>query len=262
MYLLAIDMGNTTLGIGVINQGQVIHVDHIPTAREENLSFFISQLEQILAPYLQESPFCGGILSSVVPELNDTVLTAIEHVIQQDAHLVTLADILQVLPIQIEEPSSVGKDRLMDCIGAMAQIPTPLIVIDMGTATTVNMVNKKGEFVGGMIIPGVKTAVTALSAKASQLPEIALEAPKHLLGQNTVECMQSGAIYGHACMIDGIYNRLQQEAEGALHVIATGGYGELIVPQCLTPIPYDPHLQLKGLASIYLKLNVRDSECR
>lgn len=253
MYLLTIDIGNTTIGIGVCQNKKVVYATHIRIDKDDkDAAHYVKVLKDLLGDF-QLTDFCGSILSSVVPELNETLLAAMETVLQKPARLVTLEDIRKMLPVKVKSPDSVGKDRLMDCIGAKARFPKnkPFAVIDMGTATTVNVVDKNGAYVGGMIIPGLGTSVRALSARASQLPEIELKAPKHWLGQNTVECMQSGAIYGFACMIDGIIERLQCEYDKDIQIILTGGNGKRVRRYCNKRFTYDANLIMKGLAYIY-----------
>ena len=140
-----------------------------------------------------------------------------------------------------------GKDRLADALGAVACYGAPAIVIDFGTATTFGVIDAQRRFLGGLIIPGVKTSLSALSQRASQLPAIIIEKPKHMVGRNTLECMQSGILYGTAAMIDGLLDRLLPTLDGPVHIIATGGMAKDIVPQCSHHIELDKYLLLKGL---------------
>ena len=249
--ILAVEIGNTTLGVSVMQEGQVVGVDYWDTVRSADGSHYLPLFRSLVQRYVTQGYiFAGGALTSVVPPLDDVVAQAMQEALGQPVHVVTRADIEKRLPIAIEDPTSVGKDRLLDCLGAMTIASAPLLVIDMGTATTVNVVDAEGRFRGGMIIPGVQTSVNALSAKATLLPSIELVAPKRLLGQFTVECMQSGAVYGFAAMVDGLIDRICIETHTSYHVIATGGWGELIIPHCVHDILYDPCLQIKGLTRV------------
>ena len=154
---------------------------------------------------------------------------------------------MKVIDIHVESPTQLGNDRLADAIGAALCHGAPAIVIDMGTATTVGVIDEHGCFIGGMIIPGVKTSLNALCKRASQLPAINIEKPHHLIGRNTLECMQSGIVYGTAAMIDGIIDRIKPTLNGAVHIIATGGMAKQIIPYCKNQITNDEYLQFKGL---------------
>ena len=140
-----------------------------------------------------------------------------------------------------------GKDRLADALGAVTCYRVPAIVIDFGTATTFGVIDAERRFLGGLIIPGVKTSLNALSQRASQLPAINIEKPTHLIGRNTLECMQSGILNGTAAMIDGLLDRLLPTLTSPVHIIATGGMAKDIVPQCHHQILLDKYLLLKGL---------------
>jgi type III pantothenate kinase len=154
---------------------------------------------------------------------------------------------MKVINIQIESPSQLGKDRLADAIGALCYYGAPAIVIDMGTATTIGVIDEKGDFIGGMIMPGVKTSLKALSTKASQLPTINIEKPRHFIGRNTLECMQSGIIYGTASMIDGMIDRIIPTLGKDVKIIATGGNAHYVISYCKHNIIVDKYLQFKGI---------------
>ena len=250
--LLVTEIGNTTLGVSVMQGDKVLGVDYWDTIRTADAAHYAPMFRALVQRYVaQGQTFAGGGLTSVVPQLDAAVAQAMQEALaDKPVQVVSRADIAKQLPIAIEVPESVGKDRLLDCLGALSLAKAPLLVIDMGTATTVNVVDAQGRFRGGMIIPGVQTSVNALSARAAQLPQIELEVPQRLIGQNTVECMQSGAIYGFAAMVDGLIDRLSAETDTRYHVVATGGWGELVIPHCTHDILYDPCLQIKGLKRV------------
>ena len=140
-----------------------------------------------------------------------------------------------------------GKDRLADAVGAVTCYGAPAIVIDFGTATTIGVINENKTYLGGLIIPGVKTSVNALSQRASQLPAITIEKPRHFIGRNTLECMQSGILNGTAAMIDGLIDKLLPSFTQPAHLIATGGMAKSIIPYCQHQITKDDYLLFKGL---------------
>ena len=152
-----------------------------------------------------------------------------------------------------DNPAQLGSDLVVDSVAAIAEYPVPLLVFDMGTANTVCVIDKNKNYIGGMIYPGIGVSLDSLTANASQLGGISLEAPEHIIGKNTVECMKSGTIYSAAAAIDGIIDRLAEELDGDVTVVATGGLAGKIVPHCRREIRLDEDLLLKGLAVIYQK---------
>ena len=145
---------------------------------------------------------------------------------------------------------------MVTAVAAIAAYPVPSIIIDMGTATTFSVINDKRQYIGGAIAPGAAVALNSLSSQTSQLPFISLEAPKHVIGSNTIDCMKSGSLFGNAAMIDGMIRRIKKEI-GENAIVATGGIASAILPYCEENISYDPDLMLKGLALIYKKNQTR-----
>lgn len=254
MVRLLLDIGNSTVVIAHADaEGNIKDTWRIKTIKGETLSFFRREIRAGLYSFglLHKDGTIEKIdsivISSVVPEINDKVSQALFDVTGITAHFFSLDDAQKMIDIDIESPSQLGKDRLADAIGARCCYGYPAIVIDMGTATTVGVVNENGCFVGGMIMPGVKTSLKALSSKASQLPTINIEKPRHMIGRNTLECMQSGILYGTASMIDGIIERITPTLRGDVKIIATGGMAHHIIPHCKHKITLDPYLQFKGI---------------
>ena len=216
--------------------------------KEETASFFRYELRQGLRKYGVEVADIKKItISSVVPEVNDDMAQAITDLTGLQPHFFSIADAQGIISIDVESPAQLGKDRLADAIGAACCYGVPAIVIDFGTATTIGVIDENRVFRGGIIIPGVKTSLNALSTRASQLPAINIEKPQHLIGRNTLECMQSGIVNGTAAMIDGLIHQLASSMSLAPKIIATGGMARTIAPNCQTPITIDPHLIFKGL---------------
>ena len=157
------------------------------------------------------------------------------------------------LNILIDNPAQLGSDLVVDAVAAIAAYPKPIMIFDMGTATTLSVIDSKGNYLGGMIIPGISLALEALSSRTSQLPRIRLDTPKKLIGSNTIDCMKSGTIYGNASMLDGIIDRVEKELGESPTVVATGGLSRSIVPYCERKIICDDNLMLKGLFILYQK---------
>lgn len=248
MHLL-IDIGNSTIVVAMAcSDGKITDSWRFKTVKEETASFFRNELLSGISKYhITLTEITGVFISSVVPEVNDDISQAITDITGIVPRFFCVADAQKVLSIDVESPSQLGKDRLADAVGAVACYGSPAIIIDMGTATTIGVVNEGRCFIGGMIIPGVKTSLNALSTRASQLPAINIEKPQNLIGKNTLECMQSGILYGTAAMIDGIIDRISPMFKDKVHIIATGGMAKNIVPICTHEITRDDFLQFKGL---------------
>ncbi len=248
MHIL-IDIGNSTIVIAMADSGcEINSAWRFKTLKDETVSFFRYELKAGIKKYgIQISDIETITISSVVPEVNDYIAQAIIDITGITPHFFNLNDALRTIDIDIESPSQLGKDRLADAVGAVLCHGVPAIVIDMGTATTVGVIDENKCFKGGMIIPGVKTSLKALSTKASQLPMVSIEKPEHIIGRNTLECMQSGILYGNAAMVDGIIDRIRPTLYGDVKVIATGGMARQIIPFCRNEIVIDNTLQLKGV---------------
>ena len=157
------------------------------------------------------------------------------------------------LNILMDNPKTVGSDMIVDAVAAIHEYPKPIIVIDMGTATTMSVVDKNGNYIGGVILPGLKVSLDSLSGKTAQLPYISLSTPDKVIGKNTIDCMRSGIIYGNAAQLDGIMDRMEAELGEKASAVATGGLAKFIAPLCRHQIVYDDALLLKGLLILYRK---------
>lgn len=252
MYLLAVDMGNTNIVVGVLNETEVVQSIRLSTDRRKTNFEFLIQLRQLLEVFhIDVKDISDGILSSVVPELTLQVSWAMEQLLGKKILTLGNPEVKTGLVIDIENPSTLGKDRIADAVGALHEYPVPLMIVDMGTATTISVISKEKKHIGGMIIPGVRTSLNSLSEHASQLPFIPIEAPNHLIGKNTVDCMKSGVLYGNASMIDGLIDRIAEQIGEEPTVVATGGLSQLITPYCKHRVIYEENLLLKGLYYIY-----------
>lgn len=246
---ILIDIGNSTVVIALADsQGDITATWRFKTKKEETASFFRYELKQGLRKYNIENTDIEKVtISSVVPEVNDDIAQAVSDLTGITPHFLSINDAKGIISIDIESPSQLGKDRLADAIGAATCYGVPAIVIDFGTATTIGVVDENNVFKGGLIIPGVKTSLNALSSRASQLPSITIEKPAHIIGRNTLECMQSGILYGTAAMIDGLIDKIANTLPTPPHIIATGGMSKTIVPHCKHQITIDPYLLFKGI---------------
>lgn len=251
--LLAIDIGNTNIVIGGIEQGKIHFTARIYTEKRLSYDQYTMQIKNMLDIYkIDVDTIDACIISSVVPPVLDAVKMAIENIIGK-APLIVGPGIKTGLNILMDNPAQLGSDLVVNSVACLNEYKAPIIIIDMGTATTISVLDKNKNYIGGCIIPGVKISLEALSSKTAQLPYISLEEPKKIIGTNTVDCMRSGVIFGNASMIDGMITNIEKELEEKATVVATGGIAKHIIPFCEKDIIYDDNLLLKGLYNIYLK---------
>lgn len=251
--VLAIDIGNTNVVIGCFQEEQILFVERISTNQNATSLEFAISIKSVLEIHRIETPWIeGSIISSVVPSIDNPMRMAVEMITGQPAMLVG-PGIKTGLPISIDNPAQLGSDRVADAVAALHEYQAPVVVIDMGTATTISVIDAQRGHIGGMIAPGVRIAMNALTEKTAQLPKIALEPPKKVIGSNTVECMKSGVLYGAAGCIDGLLDHIEAELEETPTFVATGGLSEFIIPHCRHKILIDQLLLLKGLMLIYQK---------
>lgn len=253
--LLAVDIGNTNIVLGGLEGDDIRFVARMATDRQKTEDQYAAELGSVLHLYCpQPEKMEGAVISSVVPQALGAVRGAV-HRITGKKPLVVGPGVKTGLNIAIEDPSSIGADLIVCAVAALAEYRSdrPLVVVDMGTATTFTVVNEKGTFLGGSICPGLVASLNALSTRASALPEVSLEGKLKLIGRSTTECMRSGALYGHAAMVDGVVQRMEEELGCLVTVVATGGVARFVVPLCKREILYDEQLLLKGCGLIYRK---------
>lgn len=252
--VLAIDIGNTNVVIGCLDQNnKVTQLFRMVTDLKKTEDEYAAGMKIILEHNgVDCASFEGAIVCSVVPPLTEIFRTAAEQLIGRRP-LVLGAGVKTGLNIMIENPASLGSDIVAASVAAMQDYPLPVIVVDMGTATTITVVDEGCRFVGGAIAPGVALSMNALSAGTSLLQKVPIEAPKKSINGGTTESMQSGAVYGNAAMLDGMIARFEQELGRTASVVATGGIAAKIVPHCQRKIAYEEDLLLKGLGIIYRK---------
>lgn len=254
--ILAIDMGNTNIVIGCVDEEKVLFEERLATDLSKTELEYVVIFKTVLELYgIEKEKVTGAIISSVVPQLVNIIKPAVYKLIKVEP-MVVGPGVKTGLNILMDEPRRVGSDLIVDAVAAINNYGTPLIVIDMGTATTMSVIDRKGNYIGGVIMPGIKVSVDSLVSRTAQLQRISLDAPDKVIGKNTINCMKSGVIYGNASCIDGMIDRLAEEmGEGLsdIKVVATGGLARVILPQCRHNIIQDDELLLKGLKIIYDK---------
>lgn len=252
--IVTIDIGNTNIVVGCIRDENILLTVRLRTDPDKTDYEYASLLlEMFSLHHICLADIEGSIISSVVPPLRATMQDAMEKLIGKRP-LIVGAGVKTGLNILVDNPAQVGSDLIVGAVAALACYPKPILVFDMGTATTLAVLDQKGNYIGYMIIPGLRSSVEALSTGTSQLPHISLESPSMLLGKNTIDAMRTGAIYGNAAMIDGLVDRVEQELLGcSATVVATGGLVNCVAPLCHHEIICDDNLMLRGLYLLYQK---------
>ncbi len=251
--ILAIDVGNTNIVLGGIVDNQQVFSARLASDRNKTSDQYALDIQGILTMHkVRIEAIEGGILSSVVPYLQTVIPNAVKLLTGIDL-LVVGPGIKTGLSIRMDNPASVGSDLIVAAVAARAKYKAPIAIVDMGTATTLSVVAKNGNYIGGMIIPGLWTSMNALSAHAAQLPYIDLNGPAKLLGTNTVDCMRSGALIGTAAMLDGLIDRLEEELGEPVSPVLTGGVSPLVVPYCHHTFHLEPDILIDGLRILYSK---------
>ncbi len=249
--ILAVDIGNTNIVLGCIEDDRILFEARMATDLIKTSDQYCAELKSILGLFDAEiARIEGSIVSSVVPPVLNSFRTAIRKLTGRDC-LVVGPGIRTGLNIRMDNPAEVGSDLIVAAVAGIARYGMPLLLVDMGTATTITAVDRSGAFVGGCICPGVKISMEALTGRTAQLPGIALDEPKRAIGKNTHDCMQSGIMFGAAAMLDGLLDRMERELGGEVNVVATGGIARFVVPLCRRKIVLDRGLMLEGLNLLY-----------
>lgn len=250
--ILAVDIGNTSISLGLFVQGKLHFRGKLTADRSKSADEYAVLIRELFSLNCADlGNVEGAILLSVVPTLTHTLREALSFF--GISPIVVGAGLRTGLNIRVESPGQLGTDLVANTVAALRIADPPLIVIDLGTATTLTAINEKRELCGCIIAPGVRLSIDALAARCAQLPDISLVPPTQFLGKNTDDCMNSGAIWGSALMLDGMINKIRCDyAFGEqLTVIATGGLAGLIIPLCKNKILYAPNLTLEGLYQLY-----------
>lgn len=253
--ILAIDAGNTHTIIGCVNEktNQVVQTMQMCTSTQGTAYEYAVTMKQIMElAGVDPKGFDGAIIASVVPQIN-LVLSKAVRLITGCRPMVLGAGIRTGLNIRLDDPGTIAGDLVATAVAAKEEYPLPAIIVDMGTATTITIVDQGGRYLGGCIMPGVGISMDALARETALLPSIDYSAPRKVIGTNTIDCMRSGIVFGAAGAIDGVIDRYEKELGTVGSIVATGGMGRLIAPYCSHKIIIDNRLLLKGLGYIYNK---------
>ena len=251
--ILAIDIGNTNIVIGCIEDGEISRVFRLSTNIARTVDECAADIKSVFDFHSVDiTKIDGAALSCVVPPLTRVFRNAIKLLCGIDA-IVVGAGVKTGLNILIDDPGQLGSDMVASAVGALASYKPPVIIVDMGTATKLFVLDKTGSFIGGAIAPGVSLSMSALVSGTSQLPRVPIEAPAKCISANTIDCMKSGAIFGSASMIDSMTERFEAELGERAQIIATGGLAEAVIRYCKREIIHDQNLILRGLAIIHEK---------
>ena len=262
--LLAVDLGNTNIKCGVFSGAQLRSTARTETRTDRSAEAYVAVLRELLSFHcIAANEIDGCVMASVVPSLTGVIEAAIERAFGCAPLLVgngTDGDI----PMLVDNPTEVGADRIVNAVAARElflrdanaahseqNTKRGVIVVDLGTATKLDCVSPRGEFLGGVIAPGVQIGLDALAARGAQLRQVELVAPPRAIGKNTTHCVQSGVVYGHAALIDGLIARLRAELAFDVDVVATGGLASVVAPHTATLRRIEPDLTLQGLRILY-----------
>jgi type III pantothenate kinase len=249
--LLVADIGNTHTVLGLYEGTSLAHDFRI----ESNKGRTLDELHVLLRSLLDvvgvaRDRVSAAIVASVVPAVTDTTMRAIELAFGRTPLLVG-PGIRTGMPILYENPREVGADRIVNAVAAFELVNGPLIVVDFGTATTFDVVSPKGEYLGGVICPGIQISADALFSRAAKLPRVEVAKPPKVIGRNTVHSMQSGIVYGYVGLVDGMVDRIVSELGHPCAVLATGGLARLVAPESKKIERVEEFLTLDGLRILY-----------
>ena len=249
--ILTIDIGNSNIVLGGVKDDQIVFEARLRTEATKTSDQYCVDLKILMEVYgVSNKDIEGTIIASVVPQVLNSMRTAIQKLTGK-VPLVVGPGLKTGLNILLENPGQTGADLVVADVAALREHKPPLIVIDMGTATTMSVLDKNGAHIGGCIIPGVKISMDALTDRTALLPGLQLDQPKKAIGRNTIDAMRSGIMMGAGCMLDGMVERMEEELGCKTTVIITGGIAKFIAPMCKTPMIYDKDLLIKGLAALY-----------
>lgn len=254
--ILAVDIGNTNIVLGCLEGEKILFEARIATDTIKTSDQYCVELNGMLSLFgVNPQQINGTIISSVVPPVLNSLKTAIRKLTGKSG-LVVGPGIKTGLNICMENAAEIGSDLIVAAVAAIEEYGAPLFLVDMGTATTITVIDETRTFVGGCICPGVKISMEALTGRTAQLPGISLDRPQRVIGKNTRESMRSGIMFGAAAMLDGLLERMEEELGMPAKTVATGGIAKFVIPLCRRELTYERSLMLKGLRLIYDR-NVR-----
>lgn len=249
--LLAIDVGNTNIVYGLFDGPKLVHTFRVESARGRTADEYGVTLVSLLASHgVAPERVEAAILACVVPSLTEPMVRLVQRVFGRQAMIVG-PGVRTGMAILIENPREVGADRIADAVAGYEKVRGGVVVVDFGTSTNFDVVTPKGEYLGGVLAPGLQISADALFARAAKLPRVEIVKPPKVVGRNTVSAMQSGIVYGYVGLVDGIVERILAELGYPCSVIATGGLASLIAPLSKTIQETDAELTLTGLRILY-----------
>ncbi len=249
--ILALDAGNTNIVLGCLDENEVYFECRLATDRNKTTAEYAVVFKNVLDIYgIDLNDIDGAIMSSVVPPINNMLKEAI-HIVTGYKPIEVNVNMRHGVKMSTDNPEQLGNDILVSLAAVMKEYKPPMVIFDLGTATTIAVVDKDGVFRGMAIMPGIKISQDALTMRTSQLPAISFEAPPNIIGTNTVDAMKSGLIFGNAAMMDGMIDRIEEELGERATVIATGGLSECVAGECRHEIILDDMMMLKGLRILY-----------
>lgn len=249
--LLVVDAGNTQTHLGTFRDGELVQHWRFATVRESTADELGAVLRNLLALRgMHLEGLSGVIVSSTVPQLRPEWVAMGERYLDGDVRVVG-PGLKTGMPIRYDNPHEIGPDRLVNAVAGYDKLGGPCAIVDFGTAVTYDIVSAEGEYLGGIIFPGVEISMEALTERAAALPKIELGRPRALIGKTTIDAIRAGAVYGFAGMVDGILGRLRAELGQEMKAVATGGLAEAIVPYCESIDDVDDLLTLTGLRLIW-----------
>ena len=248
--LLALDVGNTHVVVGLMEGREVRRSFRIATRRDSAVGDYAVALSQLLELAVKPCDVDDCIISSVVPPVT-RALQGAARLLTGKEPLVVGGNVRCRVPVRIKRPETLGADLLTAAVGALDLYQPPLLLVDMGTATTVTVLDEQGAFRGGAILPGANLALSSLAGGTALLPDIPLAVPERAIGDDTLTCMQSGCVLGSALLLDGLIDRMEAELGRKATVVATGGIAPVIAPACRHEMHMAADLILRGLAVLY-----------
>lgn len=255
--ILAIDIGNSNIVFGIYDGENLVYQFRVRSEHTKTTDEYASSILYLIERNgIDIKNISGVIMASVVPTIGFTVDRFVRKYLGVTPMEVGAKNIKTGIPVKMDNPSEVGADRIVNAAAAVGKFGAPCIIIDFGTATTFDVVNKAGEYVGGVICPGVMLSAEALHSNTAKLPEISVAKPKTVIGKNTIHSMQSGIFYGYLSLINGLLDKINQEEfknEDNVHFIVTGGLGSMFFKEIKYKSVYEPSLTLYGLKVIYEK---------
>ena len=249
--ILTVDVGNSNIVLGGVEGDDIAFEARLRTDSTKTSDEYCVDLKMLLEVHkVAVDTIEGAIIASVVPQVLNSMQTAIKKLTGKTS-LVVGPGLKTGLNIKIENPSQTGADLVVGSVAALREHKPPMIIVDMGTATTMVVLDETGALIGGAISPGVKISMDALTERTALLPGLQLDQPKRAIGRNTIDCMRSGIMMGTACMLDGMISRMEAELGQPATVVVTGGIARFVIPMCSKPMIYDKDLIVKGLAALY-----------